>query len=197
MLFRMLEYKAMLMRKFPNKKILQYVIFLGSNPPRMINLYESDHLMFRYNLAWLQQVDYKKFVNSSHPEEIVLAVLADFGKDGADQVAETIFEQVRKQAATELEFQRYMEQLRILSNIRNVQPLIEKIMEKVARFFVEERDPFYKKGKLEGKLIQQRQFVRNLLESGFTDLAKIASLADVTMAFVLEIKSELEQTKDK
>jgi hypothetical protein len=83
-------------------------------------------------------------------------------------------------------------------------------MEKVARFFVVERDPFYIKGKLEGERKgelkarreakreaeqMKHQFVRNLLESGFTDLAKIASLAEVTKAFVVKVKAELEQSK--
>jgi predicted transposase/invertase (TIGR01784 family) len=209
MLNRMLEYKAMLMRKFPKEKILQYVIFLGNKQPRMRSSFTSPDHSYRFHLAWLQEIDYEKFLNSEHLEEVILAVLADFGNTAAEVVAEAIYEKVHKNAETELEVMRYLEQLRILSNIRNLHPLIEIIMEKVSRFFVEERDPFYKKGKLEGKLEgilegklegklegileSKRIIVMNMLLSGSTDYENIAKIVEVDLSFVLSVKAEFEK----
>jgi predicted transposase/invertase (TIGR01784 family) len=200
MLNRMLEYKAMLLRKHPELPIAQYVVYLGKNPSDMITVLDTPDLFYRYQLIWTQQVDYQKFLHSEKPEEALLAVLADFGKSSSEEVAEAIFAKMKGQAETELEFQRYMEQLRILSNIRNLQPLIEILMEKMSRFFVEERDPLFKKGKLEGKVEGKvetaKQFVRNLIEDGSYDLAKIARLVGVSLEFVMEVKAEMEGARE-
>jgi predicted transposase YdaD len=97
----------------------------------------------------------------------------------------------------------------------NLQPLIENIMGKVSRFFVEERDPLFRKGKLEGidegilkgklegklegllegELRQQYATIRNLLLDGTYDVPKIALLAGATVETVLEVKRQLDQNK--
>ena len=203
MLNRMLEYKAMLRRKYVGLRVLQYVIFLGKNRPGMLTeLNEPDHV-YRYHMRWIRQIDCRKFLDSEHPEEILLAVLADFGAIDPEKIADEIILKLKSKAETELEFQRFTEQLRILSNIRNLQPLIELLMEKVSRFFVEERDPLYKKGKVEGKLegklegelTKAKSFVQNLLEDGVYTIEKICLIADVTAEFVLAVKAAIETEK--
>jgi hypothetical protein len=199
MLHRMLEYKAMLFRRYPKEKVVQYVIFLGEARPTMQDLYQSDDLMYRYHLVWIQDVNYKVFLASANIEEVVLAVLAGFEKAEAEQVAVAILDKIKVGSATELEFQRFTEQLRILSNIRNLRPLIDKIMEKVARFFVKERDPLFREGKiegkLEGKLEEQYQLIRSLLDDGTYSLEKIASLLKVKLDFVKEVKADYDREK--
>ena len=81
-------------------------------------------------------------------------------------------------------------------------------MEKVSRFFVESRDPLYRKGKLEGKLEGKREseaesakkelartkeIVKVLLAEGSFSAEKIALLMKVTLEFVAEVKKEVEE----
>ena len=76
-------------------------------------------------------------------------------------------------------------------------------MEKVSRFFVESRDPLYRKGKLEGKLegkreseaeqlARMKEIVKVLLAEGSFSAEKIALLMRVTLEFVAEAKREME-----
>jgi predicted transposase YdaD len=207
MLQRMLEYRTMLRRKYPGLRILQFVVFLGKNPPTMRTETDEPDLTYRYHIRWMQNIDCRKFLDSERAEEVLLAVLADFGTAAPAQVANEIVKKLKAKSKTDLDFQRFTEQLRILSNIRNLQPLIEIIMEKVSRFFVEERDPLYKKGKLEGKqegklegklegeLAKTKKFVQNLLDDGSYTIEKICVLADVSEEFVLKVKAEMEAEK--
>ena len=205
---RMLEYRTMLRRKYPGMRIVQYVIFLGKKAPTMKLEVNEPDLIYRYQLNWIQRISYQKFLHSERPEEVLLAVLADFGKTAPEKVADEVVWRIRAKAASELEFQRFTEQLRVLSNIRNLQPLIELIMEKVSRFFVESRDPLYRKGKLEGKLEGKREseaesakkelartkeIVKVLLAEGSFSAEKIALLMKVTLEFVAEVKKEMEE----
>ncbi len=58
-------------------------------------------------------------------------------------------------------------------------------METVAKFFKEEKDPFFIKGKSEGKA----EIVRNLLQSGRFTITEIADFANVEKAFVEKIRN--------
>lgn len=58
-----------------------------------------------------------------NPEEILLALLADFEGMEPAKVLDSIIGDIRQRAETGLEFQRFMQQLRILGNLRNLQPL--------------------------------------------------------------------------
>lgn len=68
MIDRMLEYRAMLRRKY-RINIRQYVLFMGKTTSRMINRIEERDLKFRFHLIVLYQIDYKVFLTSEKPEQ--------------------------------------------------------------------------------------------------------------------------------
>jgi hypothetical protein len=80
MVHRMLDYKAMLFRKYliPFR---QYVIYLGKEKLTMESSLQTLDLTFKYNLLALNTIDYKIFLNSNQPEEVILSVLANFNKE--------------------------------------------------------------------------------------------------------------------
>ena len=71
--------------------VRQYVIYLGSGDwtaPRGII---HGKLNFSYEVIVLNKIDYQTFVNSEEPEEIILAILADFkGKNNAKVIQQII-----------------------------------------------------------------------------------------------------------
>jgi predicted HTH domain antitoxin len=66
-------------------------------------------------------------------------------------------------------------------------------MEKISKYFVKERDSFYREGKLEGKLESARKFVVFLIQSESYSFEKIASIADVSLDFVHQVHKELNK----
>lgn len=192
MLYRMLEYKAMLRRKFPDLRIRQYVIAFGKNPPRMADVLDEPDHYYRYHLLWLGDIPYYRFLQSEDPEEVLLAVLADYSWETPEWVAHALVKRLRETSKAPSDFQHYAEQLRVLSNLRKLQPLIEIIMDKISEFFVEERDPLYRKGERKGKRKgldeKARQVVLNLLRDSDFPPEKIAAIAGVPLSFVLEVQ---------
>lgn len=84
-----------------------------------------------------------------------------------------------------------MSQLRILAQIRNLQPLIDEVMEHLLKHFKEENDILYIRGRRHEAEAQKRQVVTNLLTQTDLDVKTIARIAEVTQKFVRDVKSSL------
>lgn len=132
--------------------------------------------------------------------------MGDFKSIPDEIVAKTIVERLIEKKTSELGFEKSIEQLRILSTLRKLQPQIEIIMEKISKYFVEENDYFFNKGKKLGielgkeleKQNDQKFFVTNLIQNtnfNFSD-QDIASLASVLVAFVETVRKELKEKKN-
>lgn len=80
-----------------------------------------------------------------------------------------------------------MNQLRILAQLRNLQPLTDEVMEHLLKHFKEESDVLYLRGIRHGK----RQMVANLLTQTNLDVKTITRIAEVTQKFVKEVKNSL------
>ncbi len=177
MLDRMYDYRGFLRRRHPKIRILQYVIFLGESTPKMETQINEPDLFYRYHLLWMQDINYHHLLKSENPELVVMAMLADFENYAPELVAEQIIEKLQQQSESELDFLRFTNQLRMLANIRNLRPLIDEFMEKISRFFVPERDPWYNKGVEKGI---EKGFKKGLL------LAEI-KLTEATLNFVVNL----------
>jgi hypothetical protein len=204
MVYRMCEYYAILLRKY-KLPVHQYVFFLADSQPVMAVNLEEENLFFRFNLITFNRLDYQVFINSAEPEAILLALLGDFGNDSPKKAVENIIAKLAKQSKKSSDFERHMQQLRILANLRSLQPLTEKLMESITKYFKEENDFLFQKGELKGKLegelegeLKERQkntymFISNLLrETDFSD-EKIASLAGAGLKQVQEVRAEMEK----
>lgn len=80
MLSRMLIYHAFLhyQKRMP---IRQYVVYFGKDKLNMESRLTSDSLTYHYQLVDLRTFTYQTFPQSAHGQEVLLAILADFGED--------------------------------------------------------------------------------------------------------------------
>ena len=193
MLYRMLDYAALAVRKYPGAELRQYVIYLGSYRPDTATELRQRDLQFCYQAIWLREVPVELFLQADSPEEILFAVLAKFPESQTSEIVERVIENIRIRAGQGLEFERFSEQLRILGKLRNLQPLIETLMEKISRYVSMEDDPWFAKGQQKGKLEEQRLFVVNLIQATDFEDRMIAKLAAVEVSFVQQIRAELAQ----
>lgn len=183
----MAEYWVMLYRKY-NLPVKQYVIYVSKGVPNMADHIHSGRIYFHYELIALSTVDYHLLLRSDKPEEKIMAILAGFGKENPTVVIKDIVTQVIQTVAGDLDRQKFLQQLRILGQLRNLD--IEKfmIMDSVAEFISEERDFLYRRGEIKGEEKAKTAFVKRLMRTGkFTD-SEIADLVDVTEVFVEKVK---------
>lgn len=186
MVYRMADYYIMLARKY-KLPIRQFVIFLGKANPQMETELMMEDLSFRYHLRSIKAIDYQLFLKSGKPEEIVFAVLSNFGTDKPETAIENIVDRLEETTGTELTLKKYINQLRILAELRKLDLQIDEIMESIAKYLNEENDYFVVKAK--------RKIVENLLRETDMTLEKIAKIAGVTLDFVVDIKQKLATAK--
>ncbi|WP_229376264.1 hypothetical protein [Fibrella aquatilis] len=90
MIYRMAEYYVMLARKY-KLPVRQFVIYLGRGFPTMTTFLNSPPFQFSFKLIPFKQLDYKAFLTSDKPQEIVLSVLADFKGTKKEAVLQQIW----------------------------------------------------------------------------------------------------------
>ena len=191
MVFRMAEYHIMLLRKY-ELPVLQYVIYIGAGNPNMTDHIRSEPMTFKYSLIALAMIDYHLLLRSDKPEEKMLAILADLGRGNPKRTIENIVNQVVATSEGNFSKLRHVQQLRILSQLRNLASDNLKIMDSVANYMSEEKDIFYRRGELKGIEKGKKAFVKNLLLNTDFTIAKIAELSDTTEAFVKKVKKTLK-----
>ena len=157
----------------------------------------QDCLTYHYKLIRIADVDYKLFTKSASPEVCALAILADFGKDAADKVLETIVSKVQQNSNGEFSKERNFKHLRIFVQLRKNREsqLNSFIMQSVSTFFKKENDFLYKEGELKGvakgMAINARAIVENLLEKHRFSDDLVADYARVSVEYVKQIREEL------
>lgn len=196
MAYRMLEYRVMAEQVY-HLPVKQYVIYLGETVTTMPAGIRSWGLNFEYTIISIRDLSYRLFLASDHPQEKLLAILGDFGGDDPAEVVETVISEVRAVSGGGFSEYRYLQQLRIMIQLRNLALEFDKVMKTVADFFREERDPFFiageRKGELKGERKTKTEVVRNLLSSGRFTISEISDFANVEEAFVMEIEAEMQR----
>ncbi|MDM8175971.1 hypothetical protein QT327_16720 [Olivibacter sp. 47] len=151
MVFRMLEYYAMLARRY-RLPIRQYVVFLGDAGPRMATEIDTVHMKFSYELVTVLKANYRLFLKSDNPEVKMLGILGNFGSGDSYLVVKEIIEGVKSHTTGDFAESRYFKQLRIFVQLRSsLEQQFEKAMETVSKFFKEEKDFLYRKGEAKGE----------------------------------------------
>lgn len=187
MIYRMLEYYTMLARKY-QLPVEQYVIFLGSQKPRMSTQLEQKTLSYHFSLINLSTIDYRLFVNSVKPEEVILGIWANFAKKKPNEVIKHIINRIEETARGDFALKKYYQQLRVLSQLRQLETLTDSIMLTVSEFFKEEKDPLYIRGAKKAEEVAQKEFVVSLLKNTDFSASKIAQIVGVPEAFVEDVK---------
>lgn len=198
--FRLGDYYFYMLRTDPHTPIEQYVIYIGNEKPKHITgFYEDENMSFRYNVILISEIPYKLFLESNTPEVIVFSLLGDLGKTAAKDVAIAAAQRINALEEGELRKKKFFKQLRIISNIRNLAPLIDKVMENITQYFVPERDPWYNKGfqlgEEKGEEKNKREFTALFLLSTGFPVEKIAQLVDKSVDYVRAIQQEVTQIR--
>ncbi|HAK80854.1 MAG TPA: hypothetical protein DCM71_29090 [Runella sp.] len=186
MVYRMVEYFIMLERKY-ELPVKQFVIFLGSDNPKMPTELDRERLKFSYPLVSLSTLDYHIFLNSDKPEEIILGILANFKGENPESALKQILVRIKETTKGDFSLNRYFNQLRVLAQLRNLELNLKNAMDSIAEYIKEERDVLY----LRGQERTEERIVKNLLSKMSLTFEQIADVAGVTVDFVKSVHRQL------
>ena len=196
MVFRMAEYHLMTYRKY-RLHVEQFVIYIGPKTPKMPLFFETERHRFEFRIVILSEIDYHLFLNSDNPEEIIFAILGNFKNEKPEKAIINIINRVHETTKNDFALKRYMVQLRVLSQIRKLEPITRTAMESISKFFKVEKDFLYIRGMEEG--IEKGESKKNIaftksliLETGFDD-DKIAKLVGISADLVKEVREALKK----
>ena len=195
---RMLEYRILLMQKYPNREIRQMVLYVGDGAPRMENSINQKNFSFSYELRDIKEISCKELMESSQLEDKILAVLCNV--EGPESYFGQLFQELLK--LPEKERADYIRKLLTALQYRpKLKMILKRLMEekKMPLTITEEmikQDPFFQEG-LErgiekGKLEAKKEDAKRLYLKLKLPAEQIAEILDIPLSLV---KKAIEETK--
>ena len=191
MLQRFLVYFALFYEKF-GLPIKQYVIYLGTGSWTAPTRLEMNNIIFEYEVININTIDYEVFIDSENPEEIMLAILADFKKQDKTKVIKRIITCLKDKTKNKKKLQKLIMQLEILSNLRNLQPEITKILTTMSITYDVTQDLRYLEGVEIGVEKNKKEMIVKLLKEGSWSLQKISDFVEVDIDTIIAISNEMQ-----
>lgn len=149
-------------------------------------------MQFNFLLISFFELDYQFFLHSERPEEVVLSILADFKANTTEKALGQIIQRIEETAKGDFLLRKYFKQLRVLSQLRNLEDQLKDItMDSISKFVSLERDVAYMVGFDKG----EEKIVANLLKKLNYSIEQIADIAGVSVEFVKSVKEKLSADK--
>lgn len=175
--------------------IHQVVVYIGRKKKlkNMTSTLKVHNMNYRFDIINMNKVPYTRFIYSTIPEEMMLAILCDFKKQSAEDIITQILIRLKQLNISQLNLEKNLVQLEIIAKLRKLHPLLIKIIDTMPIIFNLRKDPRFKEGRQEGRqeiaLIKDQNFVINLLQKGIESIETIAEFADVDLSFVEKTKA--------
>jgi hypothetical protein len=138
---------------------------------------EERDLTYCFHVISLLNVFYQQFLTTGRPEEAILAILGDFQGQSPEKVILEIFEVITQNTPSDLDRQKYFQQLQVIGQLRNFGSLIENMIysESLRDYLSIEKTFVYKHGfnkgsaeveaKFEKKLAKEKAILERLIEA--------------------------------
>ncbi|MEO5355793.1 MAG: hypothetical protein H7844_00660 [Nitrospirae bacterium YQR-1] len=136
---------------------IQYVFYIGNEPLTMKNTIQTDTLNYRYNLIDMRNVDCEKFLYSEKPQEVIISILCNYQKKGVKIFIREILNRLNELVKEETLRAKYIRQVEVLSQLRDLQDEVCKEAEDMALVYNLERDVRFKQGRQRGLFEGERK----------------------------------------
>lgn len=202
MLTRMLLYYGFLYYR-RKSAIRQYVIYVGKDKLQMENHLQADMITYSYSLIDLKAFPYQTFLTSRQSQEVILAILADFGGEPAGLIARKIITKLSELSEGKLELSQRVLQLVRLAVLRNLGKTVFETARNMAIMINIKEDALYQEGKLagkeegklagkeEGKLAGKEEAALNMLKEGFSEEV-VVRITRLPAERIAQLKQQLE-----
>ena len=152
-------------------------------------------LDLQYEVIVLKQIPKERFLHSEIPEEVILAILCDFGEDDPAKVVRDILYNLKRILRKSNRIKKFQKQLLILSRLRKMELIVKTEVEAMTIHYDIETDGLFLKGIEEGIELEKQMFVQKLWSLQEFSLEKIALLVDLSPERLLEILRAYLQTE--
>ncbi|MEO5358605.1 MAG: hypothetical protein H7844_15090 [Nitrospirae bacterium YQR-1] len=187
---------------------IQYVFYIGNEPLTMKDTIQTDTLNYKYNLIDMRSVDCEKFLYSDKPQEVIISILCNYQKKGVKIFIREILNRLNELVKEETLRARYIRQVEVLSQLRDLQNEVCKEAEDMALVYNLERDVRFKQGRQrglfegerKGLLDGERKGKRDGLLEGIEGMLELkfgyAGLELMNMVRVINTIDKLEEFKN-
>jgi hypothetical protein len=186
-------FNSVFIERLYNLEVRAVVFYFGEEPLTMPNFIKRDYLSYKFEVYDMRLFSAKSFLQSSVPEEILLAIFGNFEEYNASEIVEKIVLRLQEVVKSKIKFKKFIYQLRVYATLRKLQKVVNLKLENMPiNYDIDfSEDIFYKKGEQKGLERKATSMVENcLLESDLSD-KRIAILAEVTEDFVASVKKRL------
>jgi hypothetical protein len=161
----------------------------------MPNFIREPKLYFEYEQYDIRMFTANSFLESTVPEEILLAILGNFEDETPEVMMEKVILRLKEVCKRKKDFQKYTFQLHVLSGLRKLHPIFNKKIKTMPILFDIDfsDDQLYLDGMEVGEKKQATSTVEYLLLQSKLAIKYIAQSVNETEAFVLSIKNRLIQ----
>ena len=156
----------------------QIVIYGGIGKPLHIlkDRLQLNGLDLQFEVIVLNQIPKEVFLESDIPEEVVLAILCDFGEDQPESVVRQILQHLKKILRRSDRIKKYQKQLLILSRLRKMELIVKTEAEAMTIDYDIETDGLY----LQGIETKEQEIVLNLWSVQDFPIDTMATFVGVT-----------------
>ena len=162
----------------------QYVVYLGNGNWTAPTTVQHNNLTFSYNVICINTIDYEVFMDSEDPEEIILAILANFKKKENAKVVQEILLCLKSKVKNKRKLQKLIFQLEILSNLRNLQPEITKQLSTMSIDYDVTKDLRF----IQGEEVGKKEIILKGYKNGITIsmLSNISGFSEAQVILILK-----------
>ena len=220
MIYRLQEYHGILRKKY-GLPVKQFVIYLGQKASRMQTRLSPEEVFQGFGLKSLREYAHHSLLSSPIPEEIILAILSDFGDRKPAEVLRGILSKLRAISPEEITLRKYIRQLSVLARLRNLTQETQKQIQDMGLTYNVTEDFLYQQGIEKGieqgieqgieRGIEQgiEQGIERGIEKGIEKgkkamivrmlndktltVEKIAELAEVAVGYVRQVAKALKK----
>jgi len=190
MLERMQEYHSKIYRKY-KLPVKSLVINVGKQAFTARSKLKTEEIFTGYEIINLFELSKDELLSNQVPEVVILALLANYPKEEIETVLRMIIKKLKQIVSAEKDLKRYVNQLLLLSRLRNFEDVSAKIINNMPILYDVEKDSLYQQGIEKGI----NKSIILLYEAG-SQPAEIAKIFKYDLIEILQI-IEAHEKKNK
>lgn len=163
--YRMNEYHGIILRKY-KLPIEHVVVYLGATPYTRRQSLFPDQVFQGYKLLNLKTLPFWELIQSETPEEVLLAILADFDTIPQNEAVRIVVQKLRNMTKDDTSRKKYLNQLSVLSGLRKLDSVLSTEIQKMPLTIDISENVFFKEAIAQGLEQGLKQGLKQGLEEG-------------------------------
>ena len=172
------------------------MLYYGDEPMKMENEYTDSQTTMHFELHDIRQTSARSMIASPYPEEVLMAVLGNYGKESPETIIAAIFERLKVLAKSEVDFQKYSERLIILAKSRKFEQIAVKTKRMFDVIYKPEDFSFFEEAKANVERASrentQKEIAKAMLQLGKYPVEEIAVLTKLPLETIQHLSNELK-----